>query len=293
MPLQTLESKPVQVDAIRAAQGVFLSPRVVDARAFDAFASDLRDLLEVAAARAAQITRATETSHQCAEQSGKMVLVMQDQLGKLEPALEEARELSAQLQSLREQMQQREQDARDAQSALGLRICEAEQRRESISRALDNGLTKLDALGHDAPVTHDTSELDGVLERLSTLEALIRGTDQSPALTPSTDSNPLPMQEHAALRETIDKIEKERELATQQLEEARALRQVLANAKQRLAESILKAVDATDRAEAAADRHEGYLASVKDSGDSLSELLKQSNEVHARLERTLDRAGKP
>jgi chromosome segregation ATPase len=315
MPHQAIESKPMPLKSEPLSEKVFVSPRVVDANAFDDYAISLRSLLTETDAHSQKLSSAVREALQLQQLIGNQVNLSNEHHSSLEATNSRGYKLVEQLQSMLDQWRQHEQDARDAENTLTLRICEAEQRRKGIIKAVDDELLKFESVKSAAPSSPPPSDKappqqdPALLDRLEAIETRLSAIEQSKPLPSTTSPTPVPMptsvptptpvpsektpsKERAAIKDWKASLQKERERAQKQLDQARALRYVVTSARKQVASSILKAADAADRAEHAAQQNDQLLTAMHTATQKLSDLLKHSNTVQARLEQTIVQAGR-
>ncbi|MFG0257585.1 MAG: hypothetical protein ACF8GE_06755 [Phycisphaerales bacterium JB043] len=249
----TIETRP-QVPPPRASsREVFVAPRVIDANAFDEHAETLRSLLDETSSQSAVLRRINKDALALGVRLHTLTSSSKELTGSLASASARAHSLIDQLTRLVTTIQQREQDARDAERELTLRICEAQQRHRNIISSLESLL--------DQPAV------------LSRLEALENRLDALESAQPD-DATAHPSHWRNA-------INQERTRARDLLEETRDLRKVVETAKTQVANTILRASDVADRAEQAADQTSDLLESIAQHTASLTSLLERAETLLA------------
>ena len=275
-----VSTRPVQVRAGQPADAVFLSPRVVDQKVFNEFASHLRSLVEEARRAGATLESTTRLARQAGDAVDAVFQRHADRIGALHRLLEALEAHRESGEALVRTLEERERRARAAEASLEMRLSEVEEHIGSLVRNAENRLaSRVDAAAKEQEAA---SKRFGALEvRVSIVESL---ADRVHDLAARVERL---MEERSNRALTDDEgapsgAEAQAEAALEQWSHIRREATAAAGA---VSSATAEAIDTADRLDDAGAHAEALLGRLEGASDELERLLRKGDTLASLLER--------
>jgi len=274
VPTRAVEVHP------EAADAVFLSPRVVDQKAFDDFASRLRALLDEASRAGRALHDTTRVAREAGDAVGGMFQQQAERIGALQRLLKALEEHRASAAALVQSLEERERRAREAEASLEMRLSEVEEHIGSLVRNAEHRLASVSA---DAAQEREAaSKRFGALEvRVSIVESLAERVHDLAARVERL----MEERSNRSMSEDAEDLAGVDQDAAAALEEWSQLRREATAARAAVSAATLEATDTADRLDDAGARAEELLGRLDDASDELGRLLRKGDTLARLLER--------